>query len=101
MPCTTYLHDGDVAQMAAAEPSLGDTADYLAEVREKTGKDWRVEVTHHVRPRLFRRPEEWDTYCLFTHGVGPEWQVITAAAPTLRHVDAYLLGVLTGLRYAT
>ncbi len=107
MPCCTYLNDGEYTK------PTGDVElnRLLAEVRDKTGEDWRIAETNWVNRRWFHRTTTMQTYELYCHVSGPEFQIINFYRPDhgdwsinhsnqAAHVAAFLYGVLAGIQAA-
>jgi hypothetical protein len=80
-----------------------------AEVRQRTGEDWRVAELVRVRRRWFRQPRVAKAYELFHHIAGSEFQIINFYRPDRRgnsinpvneaaFIAAYFYGLLAGLR---
>lgn len=95
MPETTFLHDSELGR-----PS-GDAEidELLAEVRQRTDRNYQVVVHRHAaRVILRRRVVEHMQLYLRVGGVAP-WQVLGCAhdRPTIR---SYLIGVINGLNEA-
>jgi hypothetical protein len=94
MPMTTFLHDAELNRPTGD----ADLDEYLAQARQKTGRDYQV-VKHRAVERfgplgLRSRIVERTQLYLYVGGMGP-WQVLQCAhdLPTIR---AFLLGLLNG-----
>ena len=105
MPCCTYLGE----QEFTWPTSDAELNSLLADIRERTGDDWRIaeriETVGVFRKQRFKR------YTLYNHVGGPEFQIINFYRPdradeplsSINHyndagyVAAYLYGLLAGL----
>jgi hypothetical protein len=100
MPCTTFLHEGELNQPLPDQESQL----ILEEARKCTGKDWQVVPLHVVHRKWFKKRTEtlYGVY-VYVGGVGP-WQQINFYREGVRSsinlyvplevVAAYFLGML-------
>ena len=102
MAATTFFYDHEVEAALSAERDLGEgRAEVLREVRKRTGREWIV--VRHVREWrtvVLGRRKEQVVHSLYLWAADNEWQHMGAAGSTLRMIDAYLYGVLAGVRQA-
>lgn len=92
MPMCTYLGEGQ-----HTEPTTDDELnELLSDVREATGKDWRIGEQIMREARLLREPIYIKRYTLYNHVGSGEFQLLNI--PQGRdHVACYLYGVLGGI----
>lgn len=77
MTCSTYLGEND-----HLTPTSDDELNQLlAEVRSKTGRDWRLNEHITERRRWCRKPIEIKRYTLYLHIAGPEFQIMNFYRP--------------------
>lgn len=104
MPLCTWISDDSYTQPTTD----GELNRLLAEVRNKTGDDWRISERIREEKRWFRRPRTVKHYCLFGPLGGIDFQVINfyrpdlvvewkASASDAGYVAAFLYGLLEGL----
>lgn len=74
MPCTTFLHDGELNQPTSNE-MINELLQYA---RQETGADWQI-IERTVTPRVpfWRKAKEVKVYEVYKYvgGMGP-WQCI-------------------------
>lgn len=103
MPIFTYLRDNPHED----ENLPSDVLELLNEVREKTGKNWRIQRQQCYKKQWFKKPilvEYWSLYC---HTCSIEYQEINfwggkstiGLSVSLDLIVAYLFGIVTGLNY--